>query len=234
MAATVNDNHKNGLQHVCGNTRRDFLGERVFAALWALCLIGRRLAARRGQVGSVPQEAAKVPPQGGPKVFQAILKFSVGGRELFGFGFGSGGPTLDCRRLVLAANNSTILRLARARPSHPNCAGSCPSPGLARLAWFSGHGPSRGCLSGPGIRIRLALSLLVSVCCKVCGSLSKFKRLKRQHMLANSGRRWAGHFGLCRHNSWLMLHFVPVIALNRSYLQKLLNKLDHDSVRYVG
>jgi len=38
----------------------------------------------------------------------------------------------------------------------------------------------------------------------------------------------------CPHNSRLMLHFVPVIALNRSYLQKLLNKLDHDSVRDLG
>lgn len=82
---TVNDNHKNGLQHVCGNTRRDFSTKRVFAALWALFLIGRRPSEERSSV----EGAGKCHP-GLAKLFRAILKFLAGGRELFGLGLGLG------------------------------------------------------------------------------------------------------------------------------------------------
>lgn len=44
-------------------------------------------------------------------------------------------PTLDCRRLVLAANNSTILRLARASPFSRSCSYFFPSSRSSSWSW---------------------------------------------------------------------------------------------------
>jgi len=79
LAGTVNDNHKNGLQHVCGNARRDFSSERVFTALWALCLIGRRRLRKwetEENWGLHKWAARKTPPKHRGKSFPGHSKVS--------------------------------------------------------------------------------------------------------------------------------------------------------------
>lgn len=120
------------------------------------------------------------------------------------FGLACRRLTLDGRRLALAANNSTILRLARASfPTHT-------LPLSTPFSWWYVPPVAVACV----------------VCRKVCGSLSKFKRLKRQHMFASSARQSPlvgpsvlrsplsvalgptsirGCAERCRHNSLLML-----------------------------
>jgi len=71
----------------------------------------------------------------------------------FGFGFGIGlelefrsGQLLTVGVWFLAANNSTILRLARARPPVFPCFGPCPDP-----APISGLGPGPFPAPSPGV-----------------------------------------------------------------------------------